>query len=242
MTSNATPPAGSGLPAVRWARPLALLAVVAAGVAVALAIGVPPIEEVRAAVDSAGSGAPVLYVLLYAALTLTPTPATLTSITAGVLFGLPLGLLVVLAGAVTGSAVGFGLARVLGRDAVRALDSQQLQRLDRLLRRRGLVAVIGIRLVPLPFAAVNYACGLSALRLRDYLLGTAVGILPGATAYVTVGAFGATPDSVPFLLAVAGVAALTLVGAALVRRSRRTTPGGQPLSTSVIGSRIWKVV
>ena len=242
MTSNATPPAGSGLPAVRWARPLALLAVVATGVAAALAVGVPSIDEVRATVDSAGSGAPVLYVLLYAALTLTPTPATLTSITAGVLFGLPLGLLVVLSGAVTGSAVGFGLARVLGRDAVRALDSQQLQRLDGLLRRRGLVAVIGIRLVPLPFAAVNYACGLSALRLRDYLLGTAVGILPGATAYVTVGAFGATPGSAPFLLAVAGVAALTLVGAALVRRSRRTTPGGQPLSTSVIGSRIWKVV
>jgi uncharacterized membrane protein YdjX (TVP38/TMEM64 family) len=235
-------PAGVGALAARWARPLALLAVVATGVVAALAVGVPSIEEVRATVDSAGSAAPVLFALLYAALTLTPTPATLTSITAGVLFGLPLGLLVVLAGAVTGSAVGFGLARVLGRDAVRALDSQQLQRLDGLLRRRGLIAVIGIRLVPLPFAAVNYACGLSALRLRDYLLGTAVGILPGATAYVTVGAFGATPDSVPFLLAVVGVAALTLVGAALVRRSRRTTPGGQPLSTSVIGSRIWKVV
>ena len=242
MTSNATPPAGSGLPAVHWARPLALLAVVATGVAVALAVGVPSIEEVRAAVGSAGSAAPVLYALLYAALALTPTPATLTSITAGVLFGLPLGLLVVLAGAVTGSAVGFGLARVLGRDAVRALDSRQLQRLDGLLRRRGVVAVIGIRLVPLPFAAVNYACGLSALRLRDYLLGTAVGILPGATAYVSVGAYGATPVSAPFLLAVTGVATLTLVGAALVRRSRRTTPGGQPLSTSIIGNRIWKVV
>jgi uncharacterized membrane protein YdjX (TVP38/TMEM64 family) len=235
-------PTGLGALTARWARPLALLAVVATGVAAALAVGVPSIDQVRATVDSAGSGAPVLYVLLYAALTLTPTPATLTSITAGVLFGLPLGLLVVLAGAVTGSAVGFGLARVLGRDAVRALDSQQLQRLDGLLRRRGLIAVIGIRLVPLPFAAVNYACGLSALRLRDYLLGTAVGILPGATAYVTVGAFGATPGSVPFLLAVAGVAALTLVGASLVRPSRRTTSGGQPLSTSVIGSRIWKVV
>jgi len=242
VTSNATPPAGSGLPAVHWARPLALLAVVATGVAVALAVGVPSIEEVRAAVGSAGSAAPVLYALLYAALALTPTPATLTSITAGVLFGLPLGLLVVLAGAVTGSAVGFGLARVLGRDAVRALDSRQLQRLDGLLRRRGVVAVIGIRLVPLPFAAVNYACGLSALRLRDYLLGTAVGILPGATAYVSIGEFGATPGSTPFLLAVTGVATLTLVGAALVRRSRRTTPTGQPLSTSVIGSRIWKVV
>jgi uncharacterized membrane protein YdjX (TVP38/TMEM64 family) len=217
-------PAGVGALAGRWARPLILLAVVAAGIAVTLAVGVPPIEQVRATVDSVGSGAPVLYVLLYAALTLTPTPATLTSITAGVLFGLPLGLLVVLAGALTGSAIGFGLARVLGRDAVRALDSRQLQRLDGLLRRRGLVAVIGIRLVPLPFAAVNYACGLSALRLRDYLLGTAVGILPGATAYVGIGAFGATPDSTPFLLAVAGVVLLTLTGAVLIRRIRRDDP------------------
>jgi hypothetical protein len=38
---------------------------------------------------------------------------------------------------------------------------------------------IGVRLVPvLPFAAVSSACGLSALRPRDYLLGTTVGILP----------------------------------------------------------------
>jgi uncharacterized membrane protein YdjX (TVP38/TMEM64 family) len=47
---------------------------------------------------------------------------------------------------------------------------------------------IGVRLVPvLPFAAVSYACGLSALRPRDYLLGTTVGILPAATAFAAIG-------------------------------------------------------
>ncbi len=219
-TAAPTTPTWTGL------RALALLVVVAGGIAVALTIGVPPLDQIRGWVRGAGWAAPALFALLYAGLTLTPTPATITSITAGVLFGLPVGIAVVITGAVTGAALGFAIARVLGRDAVRRVDSRHLQRLDTLLRRRGLLAVIGIRLVPvLPFAAVNYACGLSALRPRDYLLGTAVGILPGATAYVAIGAYGSTPGSIPFLLAVAGVAVLTVVAVVTVGRSRRRERG-----------------
>jgi len=132
---------------------------------------------------------------------------------------------------VAGAAVGFALARSLGRDAVTRVDSRQLARLDALLRRRGLVAVIGVRLVPvLPFVAVNYACGLSALRPRDHLLGTTVGILPAATAFVAIGAFGTAPGSTAFLLAVAGLAVLTVTGLVSVGRRRRETaaPGGRP--------------
>ncbi|WP_219418704.1 TVP38/TMEM64 family protein [Pseudonocardia nigra] len=78
-----------------------------------------------------------------------------------------------------------------------------------------------VRLVPmLPFNALNYACGLTAVRFRDYLLGTAAGILPGATAYVAIGAFGATPGSAPFLLGVGGLAVLALAGLVLARRRR----------------------
>jgi hypothetical protein len=52
----------------------------------------------------------------------------------------------------------------LGRDAVARIGSTRLHRVDGLLRRRGLLTVIGIRLVPLlPFGTVNYACGLAAL-------------------------------------------------------------------------------
>jgi uncharacterized membrane protein YdjX (TVP38/TMEM64 family) len=218
MTTGAT----STRPTSTFIRALALLVVVAGGIAVALIIGVPPLDEIRAWVGGAGWTAPVLFAVLYAGLTLTPAPATITSITAGVLFGLPVGIVVVMTGAVAGAALGFAIARVLGRDAVTRFDNLQRQRLDALLRRRGLVAVIGIRLVPLlPFAAVNYACGLSALRPRDYLLGTAVGILPSATAYVAIGAYGATPGSTPFLLAVSGVAVLTVAGVIAVRRRRK---------------------
>lgn len=212
-----------------WFRPLVLVAVVLCGITVALLVGVPPIAEIRAWVDQAGWAGPVLYALIYAGLTLTPAPATVTSIAAGVLFGLPVGIVVVMVGAVGGSAIGFALGRSLGRDAVTRIDSRQLQRLDRLLERRGLLAVIGVRLVPmLPFAALNYACGLTAVRPRDYLVGTAVGILPGATAYVAIGASGATPGSWSFLLAVGGLVVLGIIG--VVALSRRRSGVEEPVA------------
>jgi uncharacterized membrane protein YdjX (TVP38/TMEM64 family) len=202
-----------------WIRPLALLAVIGAGVVLALVVGVPTVGEIRGWVQQAGWAAPVLYAVAYAALTLAPVPATVLTIAAGVLFGLPLGIVVVLAGAGAGAGIAFALARVLGRAAVAGIGSARLHRLDALLRRRGLLAVIGVRLVPLfPFTALNYACGLSGVRPRDYLLGTAVGILPATAAYVTIGAFGTTPGSIPVLLAVGGLVALAVVGTVANRR------------------------
>lgn len=208
-----------------WIRPLALVVLLAAGVAVALTVGIPPIEEIRARIAGAGAAGPVLYAALYAVLTLTPAPATVLSIGAGVLFGLPGGIAVVLVGALLSATGAFGLSRTLGRGAVERVGSDRLHRLDALFRRRGLLAVIGVRLVPLlPFNVLNYACGLTAVRVRDYLAGTAVGILPGVTAYVAIGAFGAAPGSLPFLLAVGGLAVLSLGGLLVARRRRTGNP------------------
>ena len=204
-----------------WVRPLVLGAVLAAGVVVATSVDLPTVEDLRAWVADAGWAAPALYAVLYAGLTLTPTPATVLSIAAGLLFGVPTGLAVVMAGALIGATTAFSISRALGRHAVARLDSHCLRRLDGLLRRRGLLAVIGVRLIPvLPFGPLNYACGLTDVPGRDYLLGTAVGILPAALAFVTVGSYGLTPGSTPFLVAVGGLALLTLAGA--TARGRRT--------------------
>ncbi|MDN5932720.1 MAG: VTT domain-containing protein [Pseudonocardia sp.] len=204
-----------------WIRPLVLVALLGIGVAVAVSVGIPPVEDVRAWVAAAGWAGPVVYAGLYAVLALTPAPATVLSIAAGVLFGLAGGLAVVMAGALLSAVGAFGLSRGLGRRAVERVDSDRLRRLDALLRRRGLLAVIGVRLVPLlPFNALNYLCGLSAVRTRDYVVGTAVGILPGATAFVAIGAFGTEPGSLPFLLAVGGLVALSVAGLVVARRRR----------------------
>ena len=51
--------------------------------------------------------------------------------------------------------------------------------------------VIFVRLVPLfPFNGLNYACGLVPLKMKDYILGSMIGMLPGTFAYVYLGATG----------------------------------------------------
>jgi uncharacterized membrane protein YdjX (TVP38/TMEM64 family) len=205
----------------RWWKPALLAAIVVAAVVVALTVGVPPIPEVRAAVAGAGWAGPVLFAGLYAGLSLTPVPATVLSIAAGVLFGWAVGVPVVMAGAFTGAAIGFLLARHLGRTALDGVGGERLARLDAFLRRRGLVAVLVIRMVPiLPFAVINMACGLSALRTRDYLVGSGLGMLPAVTAFVGIGAYGTEPGSLPFLVSAGGLALLLVGGAVLARRRR----------------------
>lgn len=86
----------------------------------------------------------------------------------------------VLAGALLGAAASYGLGLVLGREVVERLGGARVNRLSRRLAQRGLLAVIVVRLVPVaPFAVVNMVAGASHIRLRDLLLGTAIGIAPG---------------------------------------------------------------
>lgn len=212
----------------RWVRPALLALLIVAGVVTALTVDLPQLAEIRAWVRGAGWAAPVLYALGFAAISLTPAPATVLTVGAGALFGWAVGLPVALIGALGGAYAGFGLARLLGRATVQGFGGERMARLDGALRRRGLLAVIFIRLVPTgPFAMVNTACGLSGVRARDYVLGTAVGMLPGIGCFVAVGAFGATPWSTPFLVAVLGLAALVaggvLLGGRRLRRDRAVT-------------------
>jgi uncharacterized membrane protein YdjX (TVP38/TMEM64 family) len=58
--------------------------------------------------------------------------------------------------------------------------------------RHGVLAALVVRFVPvLPFTLLNYACGVTAMRLRHYVLGTAIGLLPGTSAVVALGSRGA---------------------------------------------------
>ena len=206
-----------------WARLLALVAILAAAGVTAAVVGLPDAQQIRVRSTSAGPAAPVFFGLLYAMVTLLPLPKNVFAALAGVLFGLLLGVVVVLLAALVGAAAAFALSRVLGRDAIERITGARVARVDALLNRRGIPAVIAMRLVPvLPFTAINYAAGLTSVRTRDYAIGTAVGIVPGTVSFVALGTFGTTPGSWPFLISAAGLIILTGGGGLLVaRRSRR---------------------
>lgn len=203
-------------------RAVALGVFVAVAVTVGVLVPLPPLDEVQRTVADLGWAGGVVFALLYAAITLTPAPKNVLSVAAGLVFGFGLALVLVYLGALLGAAVAFGLGRWLGRDAVERFTGSRVARLDELVRRRGLAAVIGVRLIPvIPFTAINYGAGLTAVRRRDYALGTALGIIPGTVAYVALGAFGLELGW-PAWLAIGVLGALTVGGAIWAERGRRT--------------------
>lgn len=186
----------------------ALALMVASAVVLALILGTPDIAAMRSRVDAAGPWGPILFVTLYAGLSLIPFPKALLTAAGGALFGLWAGAGLSLAGALVGAVVSFGLGRLLGRDAVDRLIRGRLARVDALLADHGLAAVLVVRLVPiLPFTAINYASGLSSVKFRHYVLGSAVGMVPGSLAYAALGSYGTKPWG----LAAAGSALIVLV-------------------------------
>lgn len=207
-------------------RAIALGLFVAVAVAVGVLVPLPPLDEVQQAVADQGWAGGVVFALLYAAITLTPAPKNVLSVAAGLVFGFWLALALVYLGALLGAAIAFGLGRWLGRDAVERYTGARVARLDELVRRRGLAAVIGVRLIPvIPFTAINYGAGLTAVRRRDYALGTALGIIPGTVAYVALGAFGLELGW-PAWVAIGVLGALTVGGAIWAERGRRTRRTG----------------
>lgn len=116
-----------------------------------------------------------LFLALYAVRPLLLFPSTVMGLASGMTFGPVLGSVVTMAGELVGAALAFSLARALGRRWVASRESGALARWDRRLSRHGILTVSVMRLILLPFDTVSYACGLTAIRLREFLAGTFLG-------------------------------------------------------------------
>lgn len=208
-----------------WWRAVALVAIVVTAAVVAEVVGVPDQAALQQQVTQAGAAAPVLFVAGYAAWSLLPAPKNVATIAAGAMFGMEIGALLAWSGAMIGAGLAFALARWLGRESVARLLRGRLGSVDAALGHRGFVAVVVARLVPIvPFTAVNYGAGVTAVSAPAYGWGTAVGMLPGTLAYAAVGAFGGT-DPTGTGIAVTALMVLTLGGWLLARRLRRPGQG-----------------
>jgi uncharacterized membrane protein YdjX (TVP38/TMEM64 family) len=88
-----------------------------------------------------------------------------------------------LAGALTSAAVGYAMGRVVARNRPRWVEGPRFAPLRARLRRRGIVTMAVSRLVPAGnFTLANVLAGAIGIPLRDFLLGNALGILPGLLA------------------------------------------------------------
>ncbi|WP_371747436.1 VTT domain-containing protein [Caballeronia sp. Sq4a] len=124
--------------------------------------------------------APLWIVLCFAAAAVVSVPVTLLIATTGLVFGAGWGCAYAFAGTMTSAAVSYLLGLWLGRDAVRKLAGARVNRLSERVAKRGIVAVVVLRLLPVaPFSIVNMVAGASHIRMRDFLIGTLLGMGPG---------------------------------------------------------------
>jgi phosphatidylserine/phosphatidylglycerophosphate/cardiolipin synthase-like enzyme/uncharacterized membrane protein YdjX (TVP38/TMEM64 family) len=150
-------------------------------------------------------------------------PVTALIVACGVAFSPAVAFAVALVGSGLGAAAGHLLGRVLWRGAVRRLAGPRFQRVSRQLGRRGILATAAVRLLPVaPFGLVNMVAGASHVRMRDFVLGTALAMAPGTAVLVfasdRVVRAVAAPDAGTVTIAIASAAgaAVTLF---LVRRA-----------------------
>ncbi len=176
--------------------------VLAVLVAAAFVLPVPSPAHLRDWAAGAGPATALLFLAAYSLLTVAPVPRTVFNLAAGLLLGPVAGVAVALTATGISGLLGFGLARLLGRDLVsRHLRRKAVRTVDERLAGGGVLAVTSLRLIPVvPFAPLSYCCGILSVRPLPYLAGTVLGSLPGTVAVVVLGdaLTGGTP---PALLA-----------------------------------------
>lgn len=154
-------------------------------------------EALEIGIRSLGIFAPLVFGLIYIAATVLALPGSALTIGGGLLFGTLWGTVINLTSATVGAVLAFLIARYLGRDVVTKLlrNQPKLAGLDEKICKNGFYSVLFLRLVPLfPFNALNYGLGLTKVTFKDYTLATAIGMLPGAFVYTSLGAVGRHVD------------------------------------------------
>jgi uncharacterized membrane protein YdjX (TVP38/TMEM64 family) len=167
-------------------------------------------EAIRDRLDDLGPWAPLVFVILMAtAVVVSPVPSVPLDVAAGLAFGLVWGTVYTLVGAELGAIIAFAVARRLGRPRLaRRLPTAAMTRIDDLAARRGVRALLMMRLLPVfNFDWVSYAAGLTAISYPAFAIATFMGMVPPVIAIVAV---GATLPSNPVLAG--GIFAVLLLG------------------------------
>lgn len=185
------------------------------------------LQEILQYIDRLGVIGAIVFIGIYIVATVAFLPGSVLTLGAGVVFGVVPGSLYVFVGATTGATLAFLTGRYLARDFVarRLAGSDRFRAIDQAVGEAGFQIVFLTRLSPVfPFNLLNYAYGLTQVKLQDYVLAS-VGMIPGTILYVYLGSlFGNLADlfahsgersKTPLELALYGMGLLITLGVTL---------------------------
>ncbi len=148
------------------------------------------VSELRELIGEHVLFAPMIYVLCFAILPIFLFPVPILAVVAGAAFGLFAGSLYTIIGAMINSVLMFYIARFLGFRAVSDFTQNSKSKILKTLGEPGgkFSLILILRLMPLvPYNALNYACGVMNVSLREYVVATFVGIVPATFIMVNLG-------------------------------------------------------
>lgn len=147
-------------------------------------------ENLRSFILSYGMWAPLTSIALMVMQSVIPlVPGIVITITNAWIFGWEFGAVYSWTGALLGAVIDFSIARWYGRPMVEEfIPPKVVDLVDRFFTRFGVLAVFVSRLTPvIPFKAISYSAGLTAIPLRRYLFATGVGQAPAILLYSFLG-------------------------------------------------------
>lgn len=179
--------------------------------------------------------APLVILFAYTPACVVMFPRPLITLAAVVAFGPYLGFAYGMSGILLAAFLSYVAGLRLPRHRVHSLAGHSLHRVLETLRRRGLIAITALRLVPLaPFAVEGLVAAAIGIRLWHFMLGTLIGMLPGTLATTIFGdqleAALHDPGEIDYTLLAAAVLSVTLLTLAvrrwLVHQQRQYVPHG----------------
>jgi len=129
---------------------------------------------------------PFVYMGLYAIRPIILFPATLMTALSGALFGFWWGVLYTILGENASANLAYWIGRFFGKDL--RLEDSLIGNWVEALRKNGFESVLLMRLFYVPFDLTNYGSGIVRVKWSKYTLATLIGIMPGLTTFVALGA------------------------------------------------------
>lgn len=142
-----------------------------------------------------GYMAPILFILLYAIRPLIFFPATVLSLSAGLLFDPWKAIIILIIAENLSSLVSYSAGKYLGKTILAQMDAKNiwLHKFESYFHHNEFITILILRLIYAPFDLVGYFAGASNIRYSAFALATIIGIIPGLTTIAFLGGSATHP-------------------------------------------------
>lgn len=185
------------------------------------------INRIKNYIDGLGPLGVIAYCIIYIAMSLLGFSTILMTILAGTLFGLGVGMAIVVFSATLAAMIAFYISRYIKKSTVTKRPINATNRTDQIQKvmnsiednaeKRGFIAILILRLSFVPYIAISFAAGLvSKLKVRDFLLATLLVNIFSSFVFIYLG--DEFIKNVPLLFFVAAIVPLLILMPRMIRK------------------------